>query len=124
MTTATRELAAGEWGEYFDSIASSIEGRLVTMEVMSGELGDQVDVERLPLETIGYDHKDCVLEVAVGGRGPQYPVLLRHFISNPQTISVEETEQSGKATPSAILVTDASGVRTLIRLFDPAGVQA
>jgi hypothetical protein len=121
MSITTQELAAERWVEYFDSIASSIEGLLVTIEVMSEQLGDQIDVERLPLRAIGYDHNDNMLEVAVGGRGTRYPVVLRHFISRPQTISVE---QSGRAVPSAILVTDAGGDRTLIRLFEPATLEA
>jgi hypothetical protein len=121
MSTTTQELDAEKWVEYFDSVTPSIEGMLVTIETMSEQLGDQIDVERLPLQTIGYDPKDNVLEVAVGGRGVRYPVLLRHFISNPQTVSVEE---SSSLTPTAILVTDGSGVRTLIRLFEPAALEA
>jgi hypothetical protein len=121
MSTTTQELGADRWVEYFDSIAPSVEGLLVTIEVMSEELGDQVEVERLPLQAISYDHDDNMLEVSVGGRGPRYPVLLRHFISRPQTISVEE---SGLLTPSAMLITDASGVRTLIRLLEPTALGA
>jgi hypothetical protein len=121
MSTTTQKLAAEEWVEYFDSIASSTDGQLVTIEVMSEELGVQTDVERLPLQAIGYDPKDNVLEVAVGGRSTRYPVVLRHFISNPQAISVEDV---GRAAPSAILVTEASGTRTLIRLFEPVALGA
>jgi hypothetical protein len=116
MSIETQELSADSWAKYFDSIAPSLQGLLATIEVMSDELGDQTDAERLPLQTIGYDHKDDVLEVAVGGRGTRYPVVLRHFIYGPQTIAVED---AGPPTPSAILVTDASGVRTLIRLLEP-----
>jgi Family of unknown function (DUF5335) len=82
---------------------------------MSEQLGDQHGVERLPLKAIGYDHRDDVLEVAVGGRGLRYPVVLRHFISSPQAISVEE---SAPLSPTAILVTDSSDQRTLIRVFE------
>ena len=121
MSTATEELAAERWVEYFDSIAPRIEGRLVTIEIMSDELGDQTDVERMPLQTIGYDHKDNMLEVSVGGRGQRYPVVLRHFISAPQTISVEGSDL---LTPRAILVTDASGAQTLIRLFEPTALES
>jgi hypothetical protein len=121
MSITTQELAAERWVEYFDAIATRVEGLLVTIEVMGEQLGDQLEVERLPLQVIGYDHNDNVLEVAVGGRGPRYPVVLRHFISSPQTISVEE---AGRGTPSAILVTDASGDRTLIRLFEPTALEA
>jgi hypothetical protein len=121
MNTTTQDLGAEQWMEYFDSIIPSIEGLLVTIEVMSEQLGDQVNVERLPLQAIGYDPKDNMLEVSVGGRGVRYPVLLHHFISSPKAISVEESD---RLTPSAILVTDASGERTLIRLFEPPAIEA
>lgn len=117
MSSTTQQLGAEKWVEYFDSVAPSIDGLLVTIEVMSEQLGDQVDVERLPLQAINYDPKDNMLEISVGGRSVRYPVLLRHFISSPQTISIEG---SGPLSPSAILVTDADGVRTLIRLFEAA----
>jgi Family of unknown function (DUF5335) len=120
MSTTT-ELAADRWQEYFDSIAPNIDGMLATIEVMSEQLGDQTDVEQLPLQAISYDPKDNMLEVAVGGRGARHPVLLRHFISNPQTISVEE---SRPLRPTAILVTDAGGVQTLIRVSEAVAAEA
>jgi hypothetical protein len=46
--------------------------------------------------------------------------VLRHFISNPKTISVEE---DGEPNPTAILVTDPSGVQTLIRLFEALALE-
>jgi Family of unknown function (DUF5335) len=116
MSTTTRELDRQSWAGYLDSLTESSEGLLVSIELMSEEIGDQSDVERMPLQAISYDPRDDVLEVAVGGRGVRYPIVLRHFISNPTTISVEE---DGAPSPSAILVTDPSGVRTLIRLFEP-----
>jgi Family of unknown function (DUF5335) len=121
MSTSTQELAPETWVEYFDSIVPNVDGQLVTIETMSEELGDQVDAERLPLQAIGYDPKDKMLDISVGGRGVRYPVVLRHFISNPKTISVEE---SGALHPTAILVTDESGARTLIRLFEPPEIDA
>jgi hypothetical protein len=121
VSGTTQELSAEKWVEYFESVARGIDGMLVTIEIMSDELGDQVDVARLPLQAIGYDPKDNVLEVTVGGRGAHYPVLMRHFISSPETVSVEE---SGPLRPRAILVQDASGVRTLIRLLEPPALEA
>jgi len=120
MSATTRELEQAGWPAYFDSIAPSVEGMLVTVELMGEQLGDQTDVERLPVQAISYDPRDDVLEVAVGGRGTRYPVVLRHFISNPTAISVEELE----GRPSAFLVNDPGGVRTLIRLFEPGMLEA
>jgi hypothetical protein len=120
MSTTTRELDPENWADYLDSLTLRSEGLLVTVEVMSGQLGDQVDVERLPLQAISYDRRDDVLEIAVGGRGVRYPVVLRHFISNPRTVSVEEASE---LDPEAILVTDTSGVRTLVRLFEAPSLE-
>jgi hypothetical protein len=116
MSTTTVELDTERWTEYFDALAANLEGSTVTIEIMSDELGDQLDVERLPLQAIGYDSRDAKLELSLGGRDRRYPVVLWHFIDNPQTITVEQT---GALTPEAILVIDASGTRTLIRLFEP-----
>jgi hypothetical protein len=121
MSITTATLDAGQWVEYFESIGPALDGSLVTIEVMDEQIGDQVEAERLPLQTIGYDPNDNVMEIAVGGRGLRYPVLLRHFISRPQTIAIEET---GTVAPSAILVTDADGQRTLVRLFEPSTLEA
>jgi len=121
MSAATQELDAEGWHEYFDSLTPSIEGMLVTIEVMDEQEGDQLDVERMPLQAISYDPRDDVLEIALGGRGVRYPVVLRHFISSPKTISVEE---SNSITPTAIFVTDGGGVQTLIRLFEQVELEA
>jgi len=120
VSSATRELERGEWAPYFDSLAPAIEGLPVTIEVMSEQIGDQTDVERLPLSTITFDSREEVLEVAVGGRDRRYPVLLRHLISGPRSIAIEGAEER---RPSAILITDAEGVRTLVRLFEPAALE-
>ena len=102
MSATTRELERATWPKYLDSIASSIEGLLVTVELMDEQLGDQTDIERLPVQAISYDPRDDVLEVAVGGRGTRYPVVLRHFISSPTAISVEELE--GRPSASGFLI--------------------
>jgi len=121
MSTPTQELDTERWHEYFDSLTPNVEGMLVTIEIMDEQAGDQIDVERMPLQAISYDPRDDVLEVALGGRGVRYPVVLRHFISSPRTISVEE---ASSITPTAVLVTDGDGVRTLIRLFEPVELEA
>ena len=120
MSATTQMLDAERWLEYFESLGPALDGLLATIEIIDERIGDQVEAERLPLQTIGYDPNDNVLEIALGGRGLRYPVLLRHFISRPQSISIEE---SGRA-PSSILVTDADGQRTLIRLLEPTVIEA
>ena len=56
MSTTTEVLSAESWQEYFDSITPHIDGMLVTIEVMSEDLGDQLDVvQRVKLKPRGRD---------------------------------------------------------------------
>lgn len=121
MTTTTQVLDAERWADYLQSLGPELDGLLVTIEIIEEQIGDQVEAERLPLQTIGYDPRDNVVEIAVGGRGVRYPVVLRHFVSNPQEIAVERT---GGGAPSAILITDGDGQRTLVRLSEPTAIEA
>ena len=88
MSTNTHELPAEEWHSYLDSFTEASSGMLVTAHVMDESLGDQTDIERLPLQAVSYDPRDDVLEVAVGGRGARYPIVFRHLISAPRRIEV------------------------------------
>ena len=103
MSSTTQQLGAEKWVEYFDSVAPSIDGLLVTIEVMSEQLGDQVDVERLPLQAINYDPKDNMLEIL--RRWTQ-----RALPGPAETLHLKSTDDQhrgvGTAQPRAILVTD------------------
>jgi hypothetical protein len=112
MTMQRWQLPTSNWVEYFISIALSRDRWLATVELPPQPLnGDDTEPGRR-LHAIGYDPNTDELEIRVGG-GPRRSSPLRYFISAPRTITIEQF-QHGKA----ILVDDASGVRTLIRLFD------
>jgi Family of unknown function (DUF5335) len=121
MSTNTHELPAEEWHSYLDSFTEAASGMLVTAHVMDESLGDQIDIERLPLQAVSYDPRDDVLEVAVGGRGTRNPIVFRHLISAPRRVEVEER---AALEPVAIEVTDQDGVRTLIRFYEPPELDA
>jgi hypothetical protein len=112
MTMEGLKLPTSNWVEYFISIALSRDRWLATVELPPLPLnGDDTEPGRR-LHAIGYDPNADELEIRVGG-GPRRSSPLRYFISAPRAITIEQFRH-GKA----ILVDDASGVRTLIRLFD------
>jgi Family of unknown function (DUF5335) len=116
MSTTTRELRVESWAAYFDAIASVGGARSAAVEVLNRQAGDRPGVAPYPLRAIGYDPVQAVLEVTVVGRyNDRDRGVLRHFISDPRRISVEE---SGPLNPKAILVKDASGTRTRIEIVD------
>jgi hypothetical protein len=110
-----------EWREFLELLTKEHEGDEVKIEVASMDFGDNLQAERLPLAYVAYDDKDDVAIVAVGGRDGRYPVVLRHMIERPRTISVDP------ATPDAARALDivgADGTHTYVTLHRVSGRSA
>jgi hypothetical protein len=105
-------LACEDWVSYFDAIQLDRERWLTSVEVHERWAGGARPDARRPLRSIGYDAATDELQISVGGGEPRAPSL-RYFVCSPRTITVEEFEHT-----RAVFVDDASGARTLIRLFD------
>jgi hypothetical protein len=101
------------WTEYFAELSRQAEGYNIAVEVLSGELGDQVEVRRAPLIELAFDPREG-FAVAVGDPTGRAEVL-RHAVARPSRI--ETTEESG--VPSALMIEDDAGIRTLVRLAAP-----
>ena len=116
MSNATQqreEIPRSSWQEALDLLTEEHEGNQVTIELVDEELGVQEEAEKLPLNYVGYDRKDDVVVVAVGGHSTHFPVVLRHMIRSPQTVWVHPP---APATTRALWVADSEGVEHLIRL--------
>jgi hypothetical protein len=100
-----------EWSRLTDRLTGEYQGYDVTIEVLDPEAGANQMVERLPFDTITYDHKDDVVAVAVGGNSQRYPVVLRHLIHHPQEFVVDLIPEG-----AAVKVTDSTGTTTLVSL--------
>ena len=107
------ELPKESWSGYLEDVTKNLPASEVVVEVISEEIGDQVEANWLPFRFFEYDPRDDVFEVAVGGRGPEYPVVLRHFVHHPVRLWVDEEEG---ILPSQILVEDREGTMTLVRI--------
>jgi Family of unknown function (DUF5335) len=111
MTQNSEEIPRSSWYESLELLTKEREGDLVTIEVLSIDLGDEYEAERLPFAYIEYDSHDDAVNVAVGGRDGRYPVVLRHTVEHPKSVAV--------STPNAdeelsVDVTGSDGVQTLI----------
>lgn len=104
---ATRKLDKKEWRSFFDRFSSTVEGKQAEIEVVSLQLGDQVEADWLPLLGIAYDPHDDIVEVALEG--------LDHLISKPREIYVEE----GPGGLAALEIVDGDEVKQIIKLRDP-----
>jgi hypothetical protein len=101
-----------EWTKLTDRLTAEYRGYDVTIEVLDPEAGANQMVERLPFDSITYDHKDDVVVVAVGGTSQRYPVALRHIVYHPQEFVVDLIPEG-----AALKVTDSTGTTTLISLL-------
>ena len=99
------------WGEYFAELSGQADGYDVAIEIMSSELGDQVQVQQAQLRELTFDPREGIA-VSVGDRDHE---ALRHVISRPTT--VEATDEPG--IPSALMIEDEDGTKTLLRLAAP-----
>jgi hypothetical protein len=112
--TMTKQLRPGSWKAYFQAITVADDAPMVAVEVIRDPPSARIGDPQRRLLGIDYDPTRDLLQVALGGRSAGDPISLRHFISDPETIEVEGGDL---LEPQAILIGDASGTRTCIRLF-------
>ena len=102
-----------EWGEYFAELSRQAEGYDTAIEILSEELGDQVEVQRAPLIELSFDRREGIA-VSIGSPDGHVE-MLRHVVARPSR--VEATDEPG--IPSALMVEDEEGTKTLVRLAAP-----
>jgi hypothetical protein len=108
----TMQLAKPQWQSYFDHVSKALGAKLVQVEVTGLGLGDQVQVDWLPLMGISYDPKDDILAVAVEG--------LEHNVQHPKQIHVEQDVE----TLYSIEAVDAADEHHILLLKDPLRLPA
>jgi hypothetical protein len=79
----------------------------VEIEVISLELGAQLETRRVPFLGIDYDPKSDVLEVIAGDLG--------HLVRAPRELYVDEDS----VNMVSLQIIDADGVRQIVALRDP-----
>jgi hypothetical protein len=112
LPMALTQLEKSSWKDYFDRVAKVLGTKLVELEVTSLRLGDQVEVDWVPLIGLTYDPKNDVLSLVVEG--------IEHNIQHPQQIHVEQDVE----TLHSIEIKDASGEQHILLLKDPLRLPA
>ncbi|MEU0878120.1 DUF5335 family protein [Lentzea sp. NPDC005914] len=102
-------MSGEDWKDALDELTAQAKGKVVTIEVLDREFGDQHEVERLPFVYATYDPKDDVTIIAVGGTA-RYPVVLRHMVWRPDEIDV--------ADGPVLRVLEPDGTTTLATFYD------
>jgi Family of unknown function (DUF5335) len=116
MSNHAHELPRDEWKSLLEDMTKEHEGNDAAIELLDQQIGDESEVQRLPLAFVEYDPKDDVVVVGVGGRGPNYPVVLRHFVEHPQRILADSY---GPDLTLALDILGADGSHTIVTLHEP-----
>ena len=104
---SSRRLTRSEWQAYCDLVSRDLVGKCAELEVISLDLGDQIEVKWVPLLGIVYDPKSDVFEVALEG--------VDHLIAHPREVYVEETARG----IVALEITADDEIRQIVRLREP-----
>lgn len=110
---ATREIASQAWAGYFDSLSRELLNAPVSIEIRPVCAPPAVEARRLALQTLAYDRREDVFEVAAGRGGPHLPSVLRHLVDHPQRVFVDSDVMRA---PITIAVDGRDGARTVITI--------
>lgn len=114
-TAGRRGDCADGWHECLEDIARANHGAPVSVEVLgASDAGERVE-RRRALRGMSFRHAEDVLELCVGAQ-PSGAGALRYFIPAPRRM---EVRREGERLE--IVVWDALGTRTLIRLYGQPG---
>jgi hypothetical protein len=95
------------WRAAADLLSKAIHGQPARVEVISEDLGDQIEAEWAPLLGVTYDPKDDLFEVQLQG--------VDHLISHPRSFAVRERD----GLAESLAVVDGDGTEHIVQLRDP-----
>ena len=105
---AATEIDRSSWAPLMDSLTDSLIGKQAEIEVVSLDLGDQIEADWTPLIGIAYDRKNDLIEIALDE--------LAHLIRSPRHVFIDYAVGGVLA---AIEIIDADGNRQIVKLKDP-----
>lgn len=110
---AATEIDREQWASFLDTITHSLVGKQAEIEVVSLNLGDQIEADWAPLIGLTYDRKNDLIEIALEG--------LDHLIRSPRELYVDYAVGD---LATAIEIIDADDTRQIVRFKDPLALPA
>lgn len=106
----TQEIPPHDWPGFFDQFSRQHQGWRVTVEVLSSDIGAQLEARDSPLVGISADLKDQERSIAiiVGESGARH---LTHIVSDPKYVRLKQTNEGAD---EALAMESSDGVTTLL----------
>lgn len=112
MDASSREIGKQAWASYLTRVAQEHRDLRISIEIVGGDVGHGVEASDLQLEDLVYDERSDELEVAGSRRADGTRQVLRHFVSQPRSVWVEEVA----GEPASIEIDHGDGLKTLVRM--------
>ena len=108
---SNKQINPERWEEFFDQFTNGNRGRLIKLEIVDPERGDQIPLQNAPLWSLVYNsvNRDNDLTISTGGEEVTYA----HTIHTPKTVW-EALDQNGKVV--ALEIVDESKTQTILHL--------
>ena len=112
----TIEVPREAWTDRLNEFTNVHEGWLVSLEVLSPDIGAQPELENLPLLGVSVDHvdDDGSIAISVARSATEH---LTHVVHAVTRIDVEQTDDGADA---ALQVESADGTKAVLRFRVPA----
>ena len=107
------QIDRAQWAPFLDAITNSLIGKQAEIEVVSLDLGDQIEAEWAPLIGITYDHKNDLIEIALDD--------MDHLVRSPRELFIDYAVGDVVA---AIEIVDGDGNRQIVKFKDPLALPA
>lgn len=110
---AAAEIDRERWATFLETITNSLIGKQAEIEVISLNLGDQIEAERISPIGITYDRKNDLIEIALEG--------LDHLVRSPRKLYIDYALGDLAA---ALEIIDADENRQIVRFRGPLALAA
>jgi hypothetical protein len=110
----TIEIPRAEWSQGLDEFSAVHDGWLVSLEILSPDIGAQPEMTDLPLVGVTFEDADGGTMTISAGRSAVAQIT--HTIQAPRHVWVERTDAGADA---ALAIESADGAKTILRLRTP-----
>jgi hypothetical protein len=110
---AATQIDRERWATFLEAITNSLIGKQAEIEVVSLDLGDQIEAEWTPLIGISYDRKNDLIEIALEG--------LDHLVRSPRELYIDYALGN---LATAIEIVDSDENRQIVKFKDPLALPA
>ena len=110
----TQQIPTNEWAGFFENFSRKHEGALVSLQVISLDIGAQVEQRELALQGLSHELDGSARSTVIIMMGSRPDQHVTHSITRPTEVNVEKTDEG---TDIAISIKDADGNTALLQLL-------